>query len=371
MRRRVGLIFGGRSVEHEVSVVSARGVAAAMAGSERLECVPIAVTSAGRWLDPESSHAILAADHKFVPEPDASGGRVVVVPGEGLRLQAASGSGQVLDVDVLFPLIHGWGGEDGRLQGTLELAGLPYVGAGVAGSALGMDKVFARRLFEERGLPVCRWLAVERHELEADPEGVAERIEAELSMPVFVKPSNGGSSLGVTKVESRAGLVAGLREAARLDRRLVVERGHAVREIECAVLGNEHPEPSVLGEIVPSNAFYDFDAKYVDDASELKIPAPLPDRLTGRIRALAVEAYRTLDLAGFARVDFFVGRENGNVWLNEVNTLPGFTPISMFPKLWEASGLPYARLIERLVELAIVADRGAPPSAGRKEAREE
>jgi len=362
MSRRVGLLFGGRSVEHEVSVVSARGVAAAMAASPQLECVPIGVTSEGRWLDPEASLKILAGDAGRVVDSGTGGGHLAVVPGAGLQLQPAAAAAQSLEIDVVFPLIHGWGGEDGRLQGALELAGIPYVGAGVTGSAIAMDKVFARRLFEERGLPVCDWLAVERHELESDPAAVITRVLREIGLPVFVKPANGGSSLGVVKAAAESEIEAALRSAARFDRRLVVERGHAIREVECAVLGNAQPEASVLGEIVPSNEFYDFDAKYIDDASELKIPAPLPDALTQRIRTLAVGAYRALDLAGLARVDFFVGRENGEVWLNEANTLPGFTPISMFPKLWEASGLPYARLIERLVTLAIDADRGAPPS---------
>jgi len=357
MGRRVGLMFGGRSVEHEVSVVSARGVVAAMASSRQLECVPIGVTADGIWLDPESSMRVLCGDGARVISAGNDTGRVSIAPGSGLRLR-----GQPLALDVIFPLIHGWGGEDGRLQGALELAGVPYVGAGVAASAVGMDKVFARRLFEERGLPVCDWHAVERRELQNDPAAVASHVLAELGLPVFVKPANGGSSLGVVKAVDEAGLGQALHSAARFDRRLVVERAHDVREVECAVLGNEAPEASVLGEIVPSNDFYDFDAKYVDDASELKIPAPLPAALGERIRTLAVDAYRALDLVGFARVDFFVGRENGEVWLNEVNTLPGFTPISMFPKLWEASGLPYARLIERLVDLALDADRGSPPS---------
>ncbi len=361
MSRRVGLMFGGRSVEHEISVVSARGVAAAIASSPQLECVPIGVTADGSWLDPAASRQTLAGEAKRVTPSETNIGQISILPGKGLWLQSDDGAGERLEIDVLFPLIHGWGGEDGRLQGALELAGVPYVGAGVAGSAVAMDKVFARRLFRERGLPVCDWLALERHELRGDPAGVAARIVRELGLPVFVKPANGGSSLGVAKVEAEGDLERALRVAARLDRRLVIERAHAIREIECAVLGNEQPEASVLGEIVPSNEFYDFDAKYVDDASELKIPAPLPAAVGQRIRTLAVDAYRALDLAGFARVDFFVGRENGDVWLNEANTLPGFTPISMFPKLWEASGLPYARLIERLVDLAIDADRGAPP----------
>ena len=362
MSRRIGLLFGGRSVEHEVSVVSARGVAAAIASSPQLECVPIGVTADGSWLGPNTSRETLAGDAKRVVKRDTDTSHVSVVPGAGLRLQHGDGSDQLLEIDVVFPLIHGWGGEDGRVQGALELAGISYVGAGVAGSAVAMDKVLARRLFAERGLPVCDWLAVERHEVDGDVAGVAARIARELGFPVFVKPANCGSSLGVVKTVVEDDLEDALRSASRFDRRLVIERGHDVREVECAVLGNERPEASVLGEIVPSNDFYDFDAKYVDDASELKIPAPLPGALGERIRMLALEAYRALDLAGFGRVDFFVGRENGEVWVNEVNTLPGFTPISMFPKLWEASGLSYTRLIERLVELAIDADRGAPPS---------
>ena len=362
MSRRVGLMFGGRSVEHEVSVVSARGVAAAMAASPKLECVPIGVTVEGSWLDPETSRKILASDATRVIPSEPMRGRVAVLPGAGLQLQSDTDAVQLLDLDAVFPLIHGWGGEDGRLQGALELAGVPYVGAGVGGSAVGMDKVFARRLFEERGLPVCAWLAIERYEFETDRSATVARIVGELGLPVFVKPASGGSSLGVTKVVDEEDLEVALNAAAVHDRRLVVERAHAIREIECAVLGNERPQASVLGEIVPSNEFYDFDAKYVDDASELRIPAPLPDALSDKIRALAIEAYRSLDLAGFARVDFFVSAENGDVWLNEVNTLPGFTPISMFPKLWEASGLSYAGLIERLVDLAIDADRGTPPS---------
>ena len=353
MTRHVGILFGGRSVEHEVSVVSARSVAAAIQTSDELSCVPIGVTEDGRWLDPQRSASVLDGDAKRVEDGGDIGATWSVVPGGGLRLEGAD-----TKIDVLFPLVHGWGGEDGRLQGALELAGIPYVGAGVAGSAVGMDKIFTRRLFEERDLPVCGWLAATRHDDRAE---LAARIGSELGYPVFVKPSNGGSSLGVVRAAGPDEIDAALQTAAGFDRRLVIERGHDVREIECAVLGNESPEASVLGEIVPSNEFYDYAAKYVDDASELMIPAPLPDEVSDRIRALACEAFRTLDLAGFARVDFFVEKKTGEVWLNEVNTLPGFTPISMFPKLWENSGLPYTQLIERLVTLAIEADRGDPP----------
>jgi D-alanine-D-alanine ligase len=358
-RRRIGVLFGGRSVEHEVSLISARGVAAAMALSSRIRCVPIAVTPDGQWLDPQASQRVLEGSGKRVES--GAGPRVSIVPGNGLRLDTPDGKHEPFAIDAMFPLVHGWGGEDGRLQGALELAGVPYVGAGVAGSAVGMDKIFARRLFEERGLPVCAWLAVERYELEADRSAIVARVAAELGFPVFVKPANGGSSLGVVRATGQHDIEAALDTAAGFDRRLVVERAHDVREIECAVLGNERPEASLLGEIVPCNEFYDYAAKYVDAASELKIPAPLPEELAQRIRGLACRAYRTLDLVGFARVDFFVERAGGEVWINEVNTLPGFTPISMFPKLWEASGWSYPRLIERLVDLAFETDRGDPP----------
>jgi D-alanine-D-alanine ligase len=273
----------------------------------------------------------------------------VLVPGAA-RLFAVSpdAAPEPVRVDVIFPLVHGWGGEDGRLQGALEICGIPYVGSGVMGSAVAMDKAVARRLFEADGLPGPRWLALDA------PPGAAERkrISAEIGFPLFVKPANGGSSVGISRVASEAEFPRALEKAFACDGKVVVEQGLDAREIECAVLGNGDPRASVPGEIVSSNEFYDYAAKYLDGASTLTIPADLDAETTRAIRAHAVAAFRCLDLCGLARVDFLVERRSGRVCLNEVNTLPGFTSISMFPKLWEASGLPFPGLVERLVELA-------------------
>jgi D-alanine-D-alanine ligase len=269
-------------------------------------------------------------------------------------LLAAPGAGVApLPVDVAFPLIHGWGGEDGRLQGALELAGIPYAGSDVLGSAVGMDKAVAKRVLAAHGIPQVPWLEFTRAAYVAEPAAALRRVESELELPVFVKPANGGSSVGITRVTAADGLAAAFDEALAHDRKVVVERGVDAREIECAVLGNDRPEASGLGEIVPSGDFYDYAAKYVDDRSELKIPAPLDSATADALRGTALAAYRALGLCGFARVDFLLERNSGGFWLNEVNSLPGFTPISVFPKLWEAAGLSYPKLVERLVELAL------------------
>jgi D-alanine-D-alanine ligase len=354
-RLGVALLFGGTSVEHEVSVVSARGVAAAL-DPKQFECVPIGVTGEGRWLSPEVSGRILRGDGKRVEPPGNGddGSSIVADPGGGgLLLVAPAAPAKPLVVDVLFPVVHGWGGEDGRLQGLLDLAGIPYVGAGVAGSALGMDKEAAKRLFESRGLPVGPWRSLARNEYLADPKAAAGRLVAELGLPLFVKPACGGSSVGVTRVARREDLGSALEEAFALDRKAVVEAAIDAREVECAVLGNEAPEASVAGEILPSREFYDYAAKYLDGTSRLLIPAPLEPAVAEAVRRMAVGAFRALDLEGMARVDFFVERRTDRVFLNEVNTLPGFTPISMYPKLWEASGLSYPQLLDRLVRLAL------------------
>lgn len=354
VRRRVGLLFGGASVEHEVSVSSARGVAAAL-DSRRFECVPLGVTGDGRWLSPGASARVLASSSARVePMPPDDGVRLLVDPGFGGIVAAGPGTAaRAVEIDVVFPVLHGWGGEDGRIQGLLDVAGVPYVGAGVLGSAVGMDKAVAKTLFEQRGLPVGPWRALVRHEHRIDASGSEAAIEAALGFPVFVKPANGGSSVGISKANDPMALRAALEEAFGYDEKVVVERALAVREIECAVLGNDRPEPSVVGEIVPAGEFYDYDAKYLRGTSELHIPAKLPDGVAARVRALALEAFRSLDLSGMARVDFFVEKAPGEViFLNEVNTLPGFTPISMYPKLWEATGLPYPDLLSRLLDLA-------------------
>jgi D-alanine-D-alanine ligase len=349
----VGLLFGGRSVEHEVSVVSARGVAAAMADTP-LECVPIAVTRQGDWLTPEHSRAVLEGDAKTVePPPDGDGSRVLIDTGGGGLWRATEGRPvQSIDLDVVFPLIHGWGGEDGRLQGALELAGLPYVGAGVAASAVGMDKALSKRLFESAGLPVGPWAEFGAAEWRENQRDVLLRLER-LERPVFVKPCNGGSSVGIRKVADDGSLPEAIDQALGLDDRVVVEQGIDAREIECAVLGNDRPEASGPGEIIAAGEFYDYDSKYVDERSRLIIPAELEPATTREIRACALDAYRALRLRGLARVDFLLERNTGKLFLNEVNTLPGFTPISMFSKLWEAAGLSYPRLVVRLVDLAL------------------
>jgi D-alanine-D-alanine ligase len=350
---RLALLFGGRSVEHEVSVVSARGVASALRETE-LELVALGVTGEGRWLSPERSLAILNGDDSRVEAgAEDDGVRLVVDPGGAGLLRSAPGEPLApLKIDVLFPLVHGWGGEDGKLQGALELAGLPYVGSDVLGSAVGMDKAVARRICAECGLAQVPWIELSGASYAAAPEQAHRRVAEDLGFPVFVKPANGGSSVGITKVADGSGLGAACREALAHDRKIVVERGIDAREIECAVLGNDEPQASGLGEILPSREFYDYEAKYLDGTSELKIPAELDRATATRIGNDAIRAFRALGLCGFARVDFLLDRGTGEHFLNEVNTLPGFTPISMFPKLWEAAGLPYPRLVERLVDLA-------------------
>ncbi len=351
---RVGLLFGGASVEHEVSLASARGVARGL-NPDRFECVPIGVTGDGRWLPPERSAAILAGTAARV-EPPANGDddRLVVDPGGAGLLRLSRGeAARPVPLDVLFPVLHGWGGEDGRLQGAMDLAGVPCVGAGVLGSALGMDKATSKTIFGARGLPVGPWSAFTDEDYRSAPRETERGLAETLGFPMFVKPSNGGSSVGITKVAGPEGLRDAIETALDCDRKVVAEAAIDAQEVECAVLGNERPEASIPGEIVPSREFYDYAAKYLDGTSRLLIPAAIPDATAETVRRLAVEAFRALDLAGMARVDFFVERQTGGVLLNEANTLPGFTGISMYPKLWEASGLPYPELLDRLIRLAL------------------
>ncbi len=350
-RIRVGVIFGGRSVEHEVSLVSARAIMQAL-DPERYEVVPIGVSKRGRWVI-GGTHAALPADPSvggLIPlrngGPRKAGGLARRAVRGGLRRPAAG------PLDVVFPIVHGRGGEDGSLQGLLELADLPYVGAGVLGSALGMDKAAMKSAFREAGLPIVDYRVIRRRDLDRESDRIVESVAAAFGYPCFVKPSNGGSSVGVTKAKDRRGLAAGLRLAARYDRKIIVERSVEAREIECSVLGNDAPEASVAGEIFPANEFYDYRAKYIDPGSRLVIPAAIGPEVSRLIRDIAVRAFQALDLCGMARVDFFLDRSTEAVFLNEVNTLPGFTPISMYPKLWEASGLPFPALVDRLIELA-------------------
>jgi D-alanine-D-alanine ligase len=358
-RLRVGVIFGGRSVEHEVSLVSARAIMAALDPS-RYEVVAIGVTKRGRW--------VTAGTHYALPADPSIGGLIVLKNGRSSRRAPPARAGRALragaarsvgpgspagPLDVVFPVVHGTGGEDGALQGLLELADIPYVGAGVLGSALGMDKSAMKSVFREAGLPILDYRVARSVDLRRDIDRVVGLLEGAFGYPCFVKPSNGGSSVGVTKAKDRRTLVEGLRLAARYDRKVVIERGVAAREIECSVLGNDEPEASVPGEVIPVNEFYDYRAKYIDPGSRLVIPADLTPEQTRSVRELAVRAFQALDLAGMARVDFFLDRTSEAIFLNEVNTIPGFTPISMYPKMWEASGVSFPELVDRLIRLAI------------------
>ncbi|RPI55112.1 MAG: D-alanine--D-alanine ligase [Chloroflexi bacterium] len=359
---KIGLIFGGRSGEHEISLLSAQGVMGAI-DREKYEVVPIGITKEGRWLaagDPmkalTSGEAAESNPAALLAEPSQRG----LMRLEDREQERALRAIQVSQIDVAFPILHGPYGEDGTVQGLLELAGIPYVGAGVLASAVGMDKVVFKDLVRAHGLPVPAYLAVKRKEWEQEPEGVVARAEAEIGYPCFVKPANLGSSVGISKAHNRAELHLALTEAARYDRKLLVEAAIDAREIEVSVLGNDEPIASVPGEILPSREFYNYAAKYLDAESELLIPAPIPPETAERVRELAVKAYLAIDCAGMARADFLLDRQTGEVYLNEVNTLPGFTPISMYPKLWEATGISYPELIDRLVRLALErhADKG-------------
>jgi D-alanine-D-alanine ligase len=343
---RVGMVYGGRSVEHEVSIASATSILQALDPS-RYEVSLIAIGHDGRW------H--LGAPG-MLPEAVVRGEEVTLpaVPGER-RLRAAADGRTAAELDVILPIVHGTGGEDGSLQGCFELAGVPYIGAGVLGSALQMDKEATKRLLAAAGLPVVPGVLVRKVELAREEQAAAAEARAlrEIGLPAFVKPACLGSSVGIAKVRARTELLPALREAARYDTKILVERAVDARELEVGVLGNEQPEASVVGEIVPKGEFYDYESKYVEEGTELLVPAPIPPELAARAQALALEAFRLLEGAGLARVDFFLERNTGELLVNEVNSLPGFTEVSMYPRLWQASGLAYPALLDRLVELAL------------------
>ena len=354
MRRRVVVLFGGRSAEHEVSVVSARSVLQAL-DPERYEAISIGVTKQGRWvLLPGGPPALAEGTAHGLPGIDDDAQGEVALDQRPGSHALVSLDGSRTEIDVVFPVMHGPHGEDGSIQGFLEMAGVPYVGSGVLGSAVGMDKAVQKVLLAAAGIPVVPHEVVHEREWEEDPEAVEARAE-HLGYPVFAKPAALGSSVGITKVPDAAGLRRALEEAFRYGRKAVLERSvEGGRELEVAVLGNDDPVASVAGEIVPrGHAFYDYEAKYLDEhGADLIVPADVPPETLEEIRRLAVAAFRAIDGAGMARVDFFLTREGG-VFLNEVNTIPGFTTISMYPKLWEASGVGYPALVDRLIELAL------------------
>jgi D-alanine-D-alanine ligase len=349
------VLFGGRSAEHEISVISARSVLDAL-DPERYEAIPIGVTKLGRWrLMPAGPPALPSGEATTgLPGVEASTGEAVALDQEPGRHALVGPDGSRTEIDVVFPVMHGPYGEDGSVQGFLEMAGIPYVGAGVLGSAVGMDKAVQKVLFESVGIPVVEHLVLHEREWEADPGDVLRRV-ASLGFPLFAKPAALGSSVGITKVPGPDAIRPALEEAFRYGRKAVLERAvEGAREIECAILGNDDPIASIAGEIVPrGHEFYDYEAKYLDEhGAELIVPADVPPETLEEIRRLAVAAFRAIDCAGMARVDFFL-TPGGRVFLNEVNTIPGFTSISMYPKLWEASGLSYPELVDRLIELAI------------------
>jgi len=380
---RIGVLFGGRSGEHEVSLLSAASVLKAI-DRAKYDVVPIGISKEGRWLtsgeserllnghksaenprhlragDPQATPgaALLARGDSVIVPPEPSAGRHSLIPFAGEPAPAHRSGSQAIDVDVIFPVLHGTFGEDGTIQGLLELAGIPYVGAGVLGSAAGMDKDIMKRLFAAAGLPIVKHLTLMRSELDKDPKKVRKRIEAQLRYPVFVKPANLGSSVGISKVRDAKELGPALDLAAGYDRKIILEQAvggkkKKAREIECSVLGNDDPEASVPGEIVPVKEFYDYAAKYLEEGSELLIPAKLSKAAAKQVQQLAIAAFKAVDCAGLARVDFLLDPDSEKLYLNEINTMPGFTAISMYPKLWQASGLEYPKLIDRLIHLAL------------------
>ncbi|MBI5095264.1 MAG: D-alanine--D-alanine ligase [Candidatus Hydrogenedentes bacterium] len=347
-RTRVAVIFGGRSAEHEVSLQSAKNIIEAI-DKNRYEVVPIGIDKQGGWRVGQESHYLLHADNPKLIALNHSGESVALVPSPVEKNLVPLEGGLPLEpVDVVFPVLHGPYGEDGTIQGLLKLAGIPFVGAGVLGSALGMDKDVMKRLFRDAGLPVSKFVVLRRN---ATPDVAA--ILREVGLPCFVKPANMGSSVGVSKVESADQLPEAIRAAFIYDHKVVVEEYIAGRELECSVLGNDAPIASVPGEIVPHADFYSYEAKYIDEnGAELIIPANVPADIVQQIQKLSIAAFQTLECEGMARVDMFL-RGSNELVLNEINTIPGFTRISMYPKLWEASGLSYPELINRLIQLAL------------------
>lgn len=349
-KTRVAVVFGGKSGEHEVSLVSAASVINAIP-RDRYEVIHVGISKSGRWLLDEAAVRLLnggevaeSSDHLVFPGDPEHG---------LLELDLGSGSVRSVAVDVAMPILHGTFGEDGTIQGLFEMADLPYVGAGVAASAVGMDKVLMKAVFRDAGLPIVDSAFYLRRAWQSDPDGVRREIEDRFGYPCFVKPANLGSSVGVSKAHDAAELDAALALAARYDRKIVVEQAINAREIECSVLGNDAPIASIAGEVIPSREFYSYESKYEDEDSRLLIPAEVDERTQQEVQSLAVRAFQAVDCAGMARVDFFLDRGSGKVWLNELNTIPGFTSISMYPKMWEASGISYPELLDRLIQLAL------------------
>jgi D-alanine-D-alanine ligase len=359
---RVGLLFGGRSGEHEVSISSARAIATALgqeANASKYEILPFYIQKDGRWLAGEVPQKLLESSGVSLLESLASTSQEpnqLTSNPQNQILSRWQSPAQVAEVDVWMPVLHGPNGEDGTIQGLLTLMQVPFVGSGVLGSALGMDKVAMKMAFDQAGLPQVKYKAVTRSQVWSNPcvfPKLCDEIEAALGYPAFVKPANLGSSVGIAKVRSRPELEAALDAAAALDRRLIVEAGVVAREIECAVLGNDQPQASVIGEITYDSDFYDYETKYTNGSADLLIPAPIPDAISRQVQDMALQAFAAVDAAGLARVDFFYVEATGEVLINEINTFPGFTATSMYPQLWANSGITFPELVDRLIQLAI------------------
>ncbi|WP_432406868.1 D-alanine--D-alanine ligase [Wukongibacter sp. M2B1] len=356
----VGVIFGGKSAEHEVSLMSATAIINAI-DKEKYNVVPIGITKEGSWMlysgpieQIESGEWEGISNKLLKDKPKENVFSIIPVGKEDHSIEQVVPMGLANKIDVIFPALHGPYGEDGTIQGLLEMADIPYVGAGVLASSLCMDKIYAKKLFELEGLSVVEYVVVLRNKLKKNMGEYIAEIEEKFEYPVFIKPANLGSSVGITKAHDRDEMIKGLNEAAKYDRRILVERSIECREIECAVLGNDDPMASVVGEIVPSHEFYDYEAKYFDDGkSKLIIPADIPKNKSEEVRQMAIIAYKALDCTGLSRVDFFLEKETNKIYINEINTMPGFTKYSMYPLLWQETGLPYDKLIDKLIKLAL------------------
>ena len=351
---RVGLIFGGRSGEHEVSFCSATSIIKAI-NKDKYTVVPIGITKEGRWISPQDSELALQSGKiegkSTVILLNDPSGNALIRTDNNQRLDKNS---TLERVDVIFPILHGPYGEDGTIQGLLELANIPYVGSGVAASAISMDKDLMKTIFQQRSLPILKWMTIKRKEWQKDKEKILSLIQGSFEYPLFVKPTNLGSSVGITKVHKKEELEKAIDLASSYDRKILIEEGlEEVREIECGVLGNDEPRASVLGEVRPAGEFYDYDSKYIDGGTQLIIPAELPDDVSKKVQEIALRAFKAVDAVGMARVDFFVSKKENKIYLSEINTIPGFTSVSMYPRLWVASGMPYSELIDRLIQLAL------------------
>ena len=354
----LGLLFGGRSCEHEVSVVSARSVLKAI-DKEKYNVYLIGIDKQGRWrLGTQMQQLVSDREVDALPNTKHPSSKSVEVSLElyhhGNLAPPSQHPGEIPTLDAIFPVLHGTFGEDGTIQGVFEMAGIPYVGCGVAASAIAMDKALAKQVFSAANIPQAPCLVITRFEWDRDPATVVDQIEAKLGFPAFVKPANMGSSVGVSKAANRGALIQGVGVALQYDNKIVVEKSmENCHEVECSVLGNQNPIASEVGEIIPGAEFYDYQTKYIDDKTKTLIPATISPVAAKQVQALSIKAFKAIDGAGLSRVDFFVHKDTQGVYLNEINTLPGFTPISMYPKMWAASGIPYAELIDRLVELAL------------------